>query len=167
MNAGCYGAETWNAVARVRTMDRAGRLQIREPREYSVGYRSVLALEARDEFFVAAWFRFARGDGEASRRKIKELLAKRIATQPLAESNAGSVFRNPPGDHAARLIQASGLKGRRIGGAEVSTVHANFIVNKGGATARDIEELIELVQETIRREANVMLEREVRIVGEA
>ena len=126
-----------------------------------------LALEARDEFFVAAWFRFARGDGEASRRKIKELLAKRIATQPLAESNAGSVFRNPPGDHAARLIQASGLKGRRIGGAEVSTVHANFIVNKGGATARDIEELIELVQETIRREANVMLEREVRIVGEA
>ena len=167
MNAGCYGAETWNAVARVRTMDRAGRLQIREPREYSVGYRSVLALEARDEFFVAAWFRFARGDGEASRRKIKELLAKRIATQPLAESNAGSVFRNPPGDHAARLIQASGLKGRRIGGAEVSTVHANFIVNKGGAAARDIEELIELVQETIRREANVMLEREVRIVGEA
>ena len=112
-------------------------------------------------------FRFARGDGEASRRKIKELLAKRIATQPLAESNAGSVFRNPPGDHAARLIQASGLKGRRIGGAEVSTVHANFIVNKVGATARDIEELIELVQETIRREANVMLEREVRIVGEA
>jgi UDP-N-acetylmuramate dehydrogenase len=167
MNAGCYGAETWNAVARVRTMDRAGRLQIREPREFSIGYRSVLALRARDEFFVAAWFRFARGDGEASRRKIKELLAKRIATQPLAESNAGSVFRNPPGDHAARLIEASGLKGWRIGGAEVSTVHANFIVNKGGATARDIEELIELVQETIRREANVVLEREVRIVGEA
>jgi UDP-N-acetylmuramate dehydrogenase len=167
MNAGCYGAETWNSVARVRTIDRAGRLQIREPAEYAVGYRSVLALQARDEFFVAAWFRFARGDGEVARRRIKELLSKRIATQPLAESNAGSVFRNPPGDHAARLIQASGLKGRRIGGAEVSTVHANFIVNKGEATARDIEELIILVRETVKRDADVALEREVRIVGEA
>jgi UDP-N-acetylmuramate dehydrogenase len=167
MNAGCYGSETWNAVARVRTIDRAGRLQIREPDEYSVGYRSVLLVQARDEFFVAAWFRFARGNGDTARQKIKELLSKRMATQPLAESNAGSVFRNPPGDHAARLIQASGLKGKRIGGAEVSTVHANFIVNKGEATARDIEELIELVQETVRRDANVLLEREVRIVGEA
>ncbi len=102
-----------------------------------------------------------------ARRQIKELLSKRMATQPLAESNAGSVFRNPPGDHAARLIQASGLKGRRMGGAEVSTVHANFIVNKGGATACDIEELIELVQATVKRDANVTLEREVRIVGVA
>jgi len=167
MNAGCYGSETWDAVARVRTIDRAGRLQIREPREYAVGYRSVLAMQARDEFFVAAWFRFARGDGETARQKIKELLSKRIATQPLAEANAGSVFRNPPGDHAARLVEASGLKGRRMGGAEVSTVHANFIVNKGGATARDIEDLISLVQETVKRDANVMLEREVQIVGEA
>jgi UDP-N-acetylmuramate dehydrogenase len=167
MNAGCFGAETWNAVVRVRTIDRAGRLQIREPHEYTVGYRSVLPLQVHDEFFVAAWFRFARGNGDTSRQKIKELLSKRIATQPLAESNAGSVFRNPPGDHAARLIQASGLKGKRIGGAEVSTVHANFIVNKGGATARDIEELIELVQETVKRDANVVLEREVRIVGDA
>ena len=167
MNAGCYGSETWNAVARVRTIDRAGRLQIRGPQEYVVGYRSVVQVPARDEFFVAAWFRFARGDGETARRKIKELLSKRIATQPLAESNAGSVFRNPPGDYAARLIEASGLKGRRVGGAEVSTVHANFIVNKAGATARDIEELIVLVQETVKRETGVMLECEVRIVGEA
>lgn len=167
MNAGCYGAETWNAVARVQIIDRAGRLKIREPHEYTVDYRSVLSAQAKGEFFVAAWFRFARGDGDTARRKIKELLSKRIATQPLAESNAGSVFRNPPGDHAARLIQASGLKGRRIGNAEVSTVHANFIVNKGEATARDIEELIELVQETVKRDANVALEREVRIVGEA
>jgi UDP-N-acetylmuramate dehydrogenase len=167
MNAGCYGSETWDAVARVRTIDRAGRLQIREPHEYAVGYRSVLAVQARDEFFVAAWFHFARGDGDKARQKIKGLLSKRIATQPLAEANAGSVFRNPPGDYAARLIEASGLKGRRMGGAEVSTVHANFIVNKGGATAHDIEKLIVLVQETVKREANVMLEREVQIVGEA
>ena len=167
MNAGCYGAETWDAVARVRTIDRAGRLQIREPDEYTIGYRSVLPLEAHDEFFVAAWFRFVRGNGDTARQKIKELLSKRIATQPLAEPNAGSVFRNPPGDYAARLIEASGLKGRRIGGAEVSIVHANFIVNKGGAMARDIEELMALVQETVKRNAGVMLEREVQIVGEA
>ena len=167
MNAGCYGSETWDVVARVRTMNRSGHLQIREPNEYAIGYRSVFPVQARDEFFVAAWFRFVRGNGEKARRKIKELLSKRVASQPLGEPNAGSVFRNPPGDHAARLIQASGLKGRRIGGAEVSTLHANFIVNKGGATARDIEDLITLVQETVKREANVKLEREVRIVGEA
>ena len=167
MNAGCYGAETWSAVARVRTVDRAGRLHIREPHEYTVGYRSVLPVQSNDEFFVAAWFRFARGDSDTARQKIKELLSKRIATQPLGEPNAGSVFRNPPGDYAARLIQESGLKGKRIGGAEVSTLHANFIVNKGGATAHDIEALIELVQETIKREANVTLVREVQIVGDA
>jgi len=167
MNAGCYGSETWDAVARVRTIDRAGRLQIREPREYAVGYRSVLPVQARGEFFVASWFRFPRGDGTAARQKIKDLLAARIATQPLGEANAGSVFRNPPGDFAARLIEACGLKGRRIGGAEVSTVHANFIVNKGQATARDIEELILLVRDTVRGETGVMLELEVQIVGEA
>ncbi|MEO8165105.1 MAG: UDP-N-acetylmuramate dehydrogenase, partial [Betaproteobacteria bacterium] len=119
MNAGCYGSETWDAVARVRTIDRAGRIQIREPYEYAIGYRSVLPLHSADEFFVAAWFHFARGNGVEARAKIKELLAKRIATQPLGEPNAGSVFRNPPDDHAARLIEASGLKGKRLGGAEV------------------------------------------------
>ncbi|MBC8007504.1 MAG: UDP-N-acetylmuramate dehydrogenase [Prolixibacteraceae bacterium] len=167
MNAGCYGSETWDVIARVRTIDRAGRLQIRKPDEYVVGYRSVLSVQAQDEFFVAAWFHFARGDGERARKRIKELLSKRIATQPLGEPNAGSVFRNPPGDNAARLIEASGLKGKRIGGAEVSTMHANFIVNKGDATAHDFEELIVLVQETVTGEAGVMLEREVRIVGDA
>jgi UDP-N-acetylmuramate dehydrogenase len=167
MNAGCFGSETWNVIARVRTIDRTGRVQIREPHEYAVSYRSVILIGARDEFFVGAWFHLPRGNGEAARRKIKELLARRIATQPLAEPNAGSVFRNPPGDYAARLIEASGLKGRRIGGAEVSTVHANFIVNKGGATARDIEELILEVQSTVQRGFGVALEREVQIVGEA
>jgi UDP-N-acetylmuramate dehydrogenase len=167
MNAGCFGAETWDVVARVRTIDRIGRLQIREPHEYAIGYRHVVPAQAQEEFFVAAWFRFPKGDGDAARRKVKQLLSKRIATQPLAESNAGSVFRNPPGDYAARLIEASGLKGRRVGGAEVSTMHANFIVNKGNATARDIEELIALVQETVKRETGLELDREVRIVGEA
>jgi UDP-N-acetylmuramate dehydrogenase len=167
MNAGCYGAETWEVVARVRTIDRSGRLKIREPREYSIGYRHVVPLQVKGEFFVGAWFRFRQGDGERARRTIKELLSRRIASQPLAEPNAGSVFRNPPGDHAARLIETCGLKGRRIGAAEVSEKHANFIVNKGGASARDIEELIQLVRETVRRRTGVSLIQEVEIVGEA
>jgi UDP-N-acetylmuramate dehydrogenase len=167
MNAGCFGTETWSAIARVRTVDRTGRLQIREPHDYAIGYRSVLPLQAADEIFVAAWFQFTHGDGNRARKRVKELLAKRLATQPLAEANAGSVFRNPPGNVAARLIEQSGLKGKRIGGAEVSIVHANFIINTGDATARDIEQLIALVQETVERETGIMLEREVRIVGEA
>src|SRR6185436_9130894 len=167
MNAGCYGAETWDVVTRVRTMDRAGKLHVRARREYEIAYRSVSPLSAPDEFFVAAWFGLARGDGEKARQRIRELLAKRIATQPLGEPNAGSVFRNPPHDYAARLIEASGLKGWRIGAAEVSSVHANFIVNKGGAIARDMEQLISLVQNTVKHETGVTLEPEVRIVGEA
>ena len=167
MNAGCYGTETWDVVTRVRTMDRAGRVHVRQSDAYRVGYRSVAALEARDEFFIGAWLQFAHGDGAAAREKIKTLLSKRIATQPLSEHNAGSVFRNPLEDHAARLIQASGLKGRQVGDAEVSNLHANFIINKGKATARDIESLINLVQTTVERDAGIVLEREVRIVGEA
>jgi UDP-N-acetylmuramate dehydrogenase len=167
MNAGCYGAETWDAVARVRTVDLSGRLQIRSPGEYSIGYRRVIPVQAQDEFFVAAWFRFRYGDGGRARQTIKDFLSRRIASQPLNEPNAGSVFRNPPGDHAARLIESCGLKGKRIGAAEVSLKHANFIVNQGDATAKDIEELITLVQETVKRRTGVELEREVQIVGEA
>ncbi|MGQ0578209.1 MAG: UDP-N-acetylmuramate dehydrogenase [Betaproteobacteria bacterium] len=167
MNAGCYGAETWDVVSRVRTVDRSGRLQIRSPDEYSIGYRRVIPLQAQDEFFVGAWFRFRHGDGGRARQTIKDLLSRRIASQPLNEPNAGSVFRNPPGEHAARLIESCGLKGKRIGAAEVSLRHANFIVNKGGATAKDIEELIALVRETVKSRIGVELEREVQIVGEA
>jgi len=167
MNAGCFGAETWDAVTRVRTVDRSGRLQVRSPGEYSIGYRRVIPVQAQDEFFVAAWFRFRHGDGSRARKTIKDLLSRRIATQPLNEPNAGSVFRNPHGDHAARLIEACGLKGKRIGAAEVSRKHANFIVNKGDAAAKDIEDLINLVQEIVRRKTGVELEREIQIVGEA
>ena len=167
MNAGCYGAETWDVVTRVRTIDRAGRLQIREPHEFAIGYRHVLSLSATDEYFVAAWFRFRKGDGEGARKTIKDLLERRIASQPLSEPNAGSVFRNPPGNFAAKLIESCGLKGKRIGGAEVSMKHANFIVTDASAIARDIEELIGLVRDTVMQETGVRLEQEVRIVGEA
>jgi UDP-N-acetylmuramate dehydrogenase len=97
---------------------------------------------------------------------IKSLLAKRGATQPTQLPNAGSVFKNPTGDHAARLIEAAGLKGDRMGGACVSELHANFIVNTGNATAGDIERLIEHVRTVVERRFGVRLETEVRIIGE-
>ncbi|MGA7178815.1 MAG: UDP-N-acetylmuramate dehydrogenase [Thiobacillaceae bacterium] len=166
MNAGCYGSETWNHVIQVLTLDRRGHLNERWPEEYVLGYRHVALKEPAEEWFVGGWFRFMKGDGAASREQIKTFLKQRIATQPLQLPNAGSVFRNPPGDYAARLIQSCGLKGMRLGQAQVSTVHANFIVNLGGATASDIEGLIEKVEETVESMTNVRLVREVRIVGE-
>jgi len=167
MNAGCYGAETWEVVDVVLTIDRRGELHHRKPADYEISYRHVALHEAKEEWFVAAWFKLARGDGALSQQRIKALLQKRISAQPLNRPNAGSVFRNPPGDFAARLIEACGLKGKRIGGAQVSEKHANFIVNLGDATAADIECLISLVQDTVRRERGVVLEREVRIVGDS
>jgi UDP-N-acetylmuramate dehydrogenase len=170
MNAGCYGGETWRHVARVEVATREGRFVVRDPSDYSIGYRSVLRMDgsAPDGIFTAAWFRFPMGDSSAARARIRELLARRIATQPLSLPNAGSVFRNPPGDHAARLIEACGLKGHAIGGARVSEKHANFIVNPAGkAKAGDIEALIAFVRETVLAKTGVNLQPEVRIVGEA
>jgi UDP-N-acetylmuramate dehydrogenase len=165
MNAGCYGSETWSYVSRVLTVDRAGALHKRAPKDFGVGYRHVEAKQAREEWFVAAWFLLPRGNGAASRKKITELLEKRVASQPLNLPNAGSVFRNPPGDHAARLIEACGMKGERIGQAQVSEKHANFIVNLGGALACDIEGLINRVQERVAQHTGIQLQREVRIIG--
>jgi len=172
MNAGCYGTETWEKVDAVRTINRRGELKQRQPDNYEIAYRHVVLRGEKgttphaDEWFVGAWFKLARGDSVASQRRIKTLLQQRIDTQPLQQPNAGSVFRNPPGDHAARLIETCGLKGRRNGGAQVSEKHANFIVNLGTATAADIESLIHTVQDSVRREKGVLLEPEVRIVGD-
>ena len=166
MNAGCYGSETWDRLVQVRTMDRGGRLNERLPAEYVTGYRHVALRQPQQEWFIGGWFRLPRGDGAASREMIKALLKKRIAAQPLGQPNAGSVFRNPPGDYAARLIESCGLKGHRIGDAQVSDKHANFIVNVGHASACDIERLIEHVEETVETRTNVRLIREVRIIGE-
>ena len=148
---------------------RDGTFVMRTPVDYSIGYRRVMRADGRpaDGIFTAAWFRFPPGDGEATRSRIRELLARRIASQPLDMPNAGSVFRNPPDDHAARLIESVGLKGFAIGGAQVSGKHANFIVNAGRrATAADIEQLIEHVQKVVAARTGVTLEREVRIIGE-
>ena len=163
MNAGAHGGETWERVESVRTIDRAGEIHHRSPAEYSVGYRSVTG--PSNEWFLEATFRFEPGV-EASKESMQAMLERRKATQPLGLPSCGSVFRNPPGDHAARLIEAAGLKGFRIGGAEVSPKHANFIINTGAATATDIEELIEHVRQTVIEQHGVELQHEVRIVGE-
>lgn len=170
MNAGCYGSQTWDAVERVLMLERSGELRERKPDDFDVGYRHVASRGGQlgvDEWFAAAWFHFERGDSEAARRRIRELLQKRIKAQPLGLPNAGSVFRNPPGDHAARLIEACGLKGYAIGGARVSEKHANFIVNAHGrGSAADIENLIEHVRHTVLAKRGVDLMPEVRVIGE-
>lgn len=178
MNAGCYGSQTWDRVLGATLLTRDGLRIERVPAEFDLGYRHVeLAAGARrgglspvlgrDEWFIGATLGLVAGDGARARTRIKEFLSRRIATQPLQQPNAGSVFRNPPGDHAARLIESCGLKGLAIGGAEVSTKHANFIVNRGGASAADIEALVETVRERVLQQAGVDLVPEVRIVGDA
>ena len=167
MNAGCYGGEAWGIVESVTTLDRTGQLHQRTPANYEIGYRSVKLRDGGEEWFAAARFKLPPGDGVKSRATIKQLLERRIAAQPLNLPNAGSVFRNPPNDHAARLIEACGLKGRALGGAMISEKHANFIVNTGHARAADIETLIETAHSAVLEKFGIDLEREVRIIGEA
>jgi len=164
MNAGCHGSETWDIVQTVLTIDQHGVVHTREKSEFIATYRHVDMPAA--EWFLAAWFGLEQGDATDSELKIKQLLAKRLATQPLNLPNAGSTFRNPPNDYAARLIEVSGLKGYRIGGAQVSEKHANFIVNTGNATAADIEQLIAHMQAVVKQQHGVDLEQEVRVIGE-
>jgi UDP-N-acetylmuramate dehydrogenase len=166
MNAGCHGGEIWSFVERVQMLNRKGDLVERTAEDFAIAYRHVGLKSATDEIFVAAWLRFPAGDAATARAQIKSLLEKRIATQPLQLPNAGSVFRNPLGDHAARLIEAAGLKGSTEGGACVSEKHANFIVNPGGkATATAIESLIGRIQAVVQDKFGVELVREVRILG--
>ncbi len=164
MNAGAFGGETWSIVAAVETVDRHGNLRTRTPADYEIAYRHVRG--AVDEWFVAGVFHLTRTADGNGKALIKSLLAKRGATQPTQLPNAGSVFMNPPGDHAARLIESCGLKGSCEGNACVSDLHANFIVNRGGARAADIERLIEHVRAEVERRQGVRLVSEVRIVGE-
>lgn len=165
MNAGCYGSETWDKVKRVTTINRRGELHTRDAAEFVPTYRHI-GMPVADEWFVAAWLQLAEGDGHEATQKIKALLAKRLASQPLNLPSAGSTFRNPEGDYAARLIEASGLKGYTIGGAQVSEKHANFIVNIGGATALDIELLIKHMRDTVQEKQGVLLQQEVKVLGE-
>lgn len=165
MNAGCHGGETWQHVVEVETMTRNGDIRVRKPEEFDVAYRHVAGLQ--DEWFISAKFKLLPGDREKSLHIIKDLLSHRANTQPTNEYNCGSVFRNPPGDFAARLIESCGLKGVRVGGAMVSQKHANFIINhEGTALASDIEALIHLVHTKVYEQTKIDMVREVHIIGD-
>lgn len=164
MNAGAFGGETWDFVRAVETLDRAGVRRRRARAEYQVGYRSVAG--PAGEWFTAAELEFPAGR-PTTQASIRELLVRRNASQPIGQPSCGSVFTNPPGDHAARLIEAAGLKGVRFGGAQVSPKHANFIINTGGATAADIETLIRQVAVEVEHVHGVRLQTEVHMLGEA
>jgi UDP-N-acetylmuramate dehydrogenase len=163
MNAGAFGGETWAQVIDVVTIDRHGREHRREAGEYQVGYRHVIP-PVPGEWFIGARLKFEHKPG-INEAKVRELLEKRKATQPIGEWSCGSVFTNPPGDHAARLVEASGLKGYRVGDASVSQKHANFIINHGNATAEDLEQLITHVQREVERLHGVRLVPEFRVMG--
>jgi UDP-N-acetylmuramate dehydrogenase len=164
MNASAFGGETWPYVVAVETVNRKGEVRLREKKDFKIGYREVT--RPADEWFGAGHFLFKEGSVEEAAQKIRELLRQRSATQPIGEFNCGSVFRNPPGDFAARLIEASGLKGFCLGNAWISKKHANFIINGGKATAKEIETLISFVQKSVEEKQGVRLIPEVHIIGE-
>ncbi|HEY2419129.1 MAG TPA: UDP-N-acetylmuramate dehydrogenase [Steroidobacteraceae bacterium] len=171
MNAGAFGDETWRHVLSVETIDRRGQRRERTPQDFRIGYRQVEPAETASgraggqEWFLSAELQFEPRTGEP-RNSVRSLTERRRQTQPIGRWSCGSVFKNPPGDHAARLIDAAGLKGYRIGDAVVSEKHANFIINDGHASATELEQLIRHVQHTVQHMHGVALEPEVRIVGE-
>lgn len=163
LNAGAHGGEIWRLIHSVLTVDRTGIVHMRTPNDYKIGYREIQKPAA--EWFLEATLILESGSIDAIQKRMREYLQQRAATQPIGWPSAGSTFRNPPGDHAGRLIEAAGLKGLRQGGAEVSTKHANFIVNVGNATATDIETLIARIQIEVNKRFGVELIPEVQIVG--
>jgi UDP-N-acetylmuramate dehydrogenase len=165
MNAGAFGGETWTLVKQVDMLTAQGQVIVRQADEFVVSYRSVKGVE--NEWFLSALLTLSAGDTRVSQQKIKGLLEKRAQTQPTNQPSCGSVFKNPDGDYAARLIEQLGLKGYSIGGAQVSEKHANFIVNTGSATATNIEILIAYVQAKVNEQYGIMLRTEVCMVGVA
>jgi D-alanine-D-alanine ligase len=164
MNAGAFGGETWKIVQTVEMLNRRGEVFTKSANEFEISYRHVNL--KNDEWFLATRLKLQKGDTSESQQNIKALLAKRANSQPTNQPSCGSVFKNPEDDYAARLIEASGLKGFKIGGAQVSEKHANFIINAGGATAADIEQMIAHVQAQVAQQHGILLQTEVCIVGE-
>jgi UDP-N-acetylmuramate dehydrogenase len=165
MNAGCYGGETWQHVTYVETIDRHGQIRIRSASDYKIGYRHVFGPER--EWFVAGHFKLQLGNKTDALNEIRELIEKRNASQPTGLPNCGSTFRNPPNHSAGQLIDQSGLKGFKIGGAYVSEKHANFLINDGSATAADIETLIQRIAAKVQEQHGVLLQPEVCIIGKS
>jgi len=163
MNAGCFGGETWRFVHSVETIDRFGEIRIRPITDFEISYRHVV--RPVDEWFVAGHFMLQTGDREKSLNDIRVLLEKRNHSQPTGTANCGSVFRNPPGNFAGKLIEECGLKGKNIGGAKISEKHANFILNDNNATAQDVENLISEIKSTVEQKTGVRLIPEVCVIG--
>ena len=164
MNAGAWGGETWRVVEAVEVVLRGGATQWLQPSAFVIGYRHVEA-PAAVLGFLSARFALTPDDGSHA-QATRRWLAQRKATQPVGKPSAGSTFRNPPGDHAARLIESCGLKGARVGAAQVAQQHANFILTDDGARAADVEALIALIQRTVQQQTGIVLQPEVRVVGE-
>ncbi len=165
MNAGAFKGETWHQVESVEILHRDGRIETLPASAFQISYRTVVS-PAPNLCFVAANLRFSPNDKALGQAEIRDMLAERKSKQPVGQPSCGSVFRNPPNDYAARLIEAAGLKGYRIGDAIVSDKHANFILNADAARANDIEALLKHVQATVKQRFGIELEPEVRIVGE-
>lgn len=168
MNAGAFDGETWRYLTKVETIDQQGTIRVRSADEFIVSYRHVVGpgiSEEPREWFIAGYFKLPKGDGLQTQKNIKALLKKRSSSQPIGLPSCGSVFINPPGNYAAKLIEQCELKGFRIGGAEISTKHANFIINTGNATAQEIADLISYVQQTVMEQTEIALQTEVRFLG--
>jgi UDP-N-acetylmuramate dehydrogenase len=166
-NAGCWGTELVEVLSMVEGACPDGRRCQWSPVDLALGYRtSALRSGSLHGAVVAgAWVDLLPGDGEAARRQMAHWVAERTRTQPIRSKNCGSVFKNPPGDSAGRLVEAAGLKTAREGAAQVSEQHANFIVNQGGASATDVDRLIRRIQDRVRERFGVGLETEVERVG--
>jgi UDP-N-acetylmuramate dehydrogenase len=165
MNAGAYGGEIGPLIAEVQTIAPDGDLHRRLRNELSFAYRDS-SLRRAGEIVVGVVLELQPGDRERIQARMADIQQQRRDKQPISLPSAGSVFRRPENDYAGRLIEAAGLKGARIGGAEVSRKHAGFIVNRGAATAADVIKLIDHVRDTVAERSGVRLELEVRIIGE-
>ena len=160
MNAGAFGFEIWSLIESVTTINTSGKVFKRSITEFDISYRKVVP-QHKDEYFIGANLKFSQTDKQ---QDIKALLKKRNDSQPIGEANCGSVFKNPPNNFAAKLIEDSGLKGFCIGGACISSKHANFIINQDNASTNDIENLIKHIQQTVKSKCNISLETEVVII---
>ncbi len=166
-NAGCWGREMNDVLIDVAGFVPGSGEQTWSKKDLHLAYRTSALRDGplKGALVVEATVKLERGDGEEAKRMMAKLTAERSETQPIKTKNCGSVFKNPPGDSAGRLVQAAGLKGLREGAAVVSTLHGNFIVNEGGATAKDVAALIERVRTEVKRRFNIELETEVELIG--
>jgi UDP-N-acetylmuramate dehydrogenase len=165
MNGGAYGRETKDALVEARAIDRKGYIRVLKNADMGYSYRHCGAAE--DLIFTQALLQGTPGDPAAIAAEMDKITESREATQPIKSRTGGSTFKNPPGQKAWQLIDAAGCRGLVVGDAQVSEMHCNFLINRGGATAADIERLGETVRERVRERTGVELEWEIKRIGAA